>query len=163
MDKNFAKHLSEVLEGMSYSEAVEVLEGVVNSEATIVLMTEDMGEFENYPIRFETSIDVVDGWELRVNEEYVNLLEEYGIKSILYRFEINPTEDEMIEFLDFNTMEYDDENLLDETLVVIEEQLDRYDFDNVLSFFSDVRVEWDVVVDEEYHFYRAGNDELMSY
>ena len=59
--------------------------------------------------------------------------------------------------------EYDEENLLDETLAEIEEMLSRYDFDGVLSYFDDVRVEWDVLVDDEPHFYSGGNDELMSY
>ena len=163
MNKNFAKHLSGILEGMSYSKAVKVIEGLVDRKAALVHLTEEIGAFENYPIRFESNIDVLDHWKLVMNGEYVNLLEEYGVEGIWYRFEINPTEDEMIDFLEFRTMEYDEENLLDETLAEIEEMLSRYDFDGVLSYFDDVRVEWDVLVDDEPHFYRGGNDELMSY
>lgn len=163
MNKNFAKHLSGVLEGMSYNKAVKVIEGLVDRKAILVHFTEEIGHYEGCPIGFESQIEVIDDWEFTMNGEDINLLAEYGIEGLWFRFAINPTEDEMIEFLEFRTMEYDEENLLDETLAEIEEMLSRYDFDGVLSYFDDVKVEWDVLIDDEPHFYRGGNDELMSY
>lgn len=167
MNKNFAMHLSGVLEGMSYTQAVKVIEGLTERPAFILHDTEELGEVENYTIRFETLIDFRDKRELMLNGNYENSLEKYGIESFYYRIEINPTEEEMVDFLedfggDFGE-ELDKADLTYEVSRIIEERLYDFNFEEVLSYFEDVRTVWDVLVDDEGHFYRAGNDELMSY
>lgn len=75
MNKNFAKHLSGVLEGMNYTQGIKLIEGLVDKVAVIMHDTEALGEYENYPIRFETNISIEDKMELMLNRNYVNLLE----------------------------------------------------------------------------------------
>ena len=53
--------------------------------------------------------------------------------------------------------------MLNTTIAEVERLLWSHDFDEVLSYFEDVRLTWDVLVDEDGNFYRAGCDELMSY
>lgn len=163
MNKNFAKHLSGVLEGMSYTQGIKLIEGLVDKVAVIEHDTEELGKYENYSIRFETNIMVEDKRELMINRNFVNLLEKYGIESIYYRIEINPTEEEMAELLDDYSAEYEEEDLLNVTIAEVERLLRSCNFEEVLSYFEDVRLTWDVLVDEDGNFYRAGCDELMSY
>ena len=163
MNKNFAKHLSGVLEGMNYTQGIKIIEGLVDKVAVIEHDTEELGEYENYSIRFETNIMVEDKMEFMLNGNFVNLLEKYGIEGFYYRIEINPTEEEMTELLDAYSAEYEEEDLFDATVAEVERLLCSYNFDVVMSYFEDVRITWDVLVDEDGNFYRAGCDELMSY
>ena len=67
MNKNFAKHLSGILEGMSYRKAVKVIEGLVDRKAILVHFTEEIGHYEGCPIGFESQIEVIDDWEFTMN------------------------------------------------------------------------------------------------
>ena len=56
MNKNFAKHLSGVLEGMEYSKAMQILDCLVDRPAAQVHDIEELEGNEQYAIRFETMI-----------------------------------------------------------------------------------------------------------
>ena len=165
MNKNFAKHLSGVLEGMEYSRAMQILDCLTDKVAALVHDIEELEGNEQYAIRFETMITMIDKFEMYDNKNSINLLEEYGIEGIYYRVAINPTEEEMIQFLeDYLGDEYESPDLYDDASSLIEREFYSYDYDEVLSYFADTKVEWDVVVSEDYNsFYRAGSNEVMHY
>ena len=163
MNKNFAKSLSEVLDGMSWNQALEVIKGLTENPITILSAICGLEEVENYPIRFEIHLDVLDKWERMLKYNFINLLEKYGIETIYYRIEINPTEAEMLDFLEDFVEEIDKTDLICETTRRIEKLFWDFNFEKVLSYFEDVRTVWDVLVDDEDHFYRADNAELMNY
>lgn len=165
MNKNFAKHLSGVLEGMEYSKAMQILDCLVDRPAAQVHDIEELEGNEQYAIRFETMITMIDKFEMYDNKKSINLLEEYGIEGVFYRVAINPAEEEMIQFLeDYLGSEYESADLYDDATALAEREFNSYNYDEVLEYFKDIQVEWDVVVSKDYDsFYRAGSDEVMHY
>ena len=160
MNKIFAKHISEVLEGMDYKVAKQIMLSLVDGKCVMLHDTHKSSKKEDGKMRFTSKIEILDGENIFVGKRPINLLKEYGIEAFYYILEINPTEKELIRFMERHTPNHQTEDLIGSVYEEIFKQLEDFKFDEVKFYFMDSKVEWDVIVEWDGSYYTAGSDEL---
>lgn len=160
--EKFAKELAGELEGMGFEEGMELLNDVFRGVSYSDRVVEELPEFDGYKFRYEC---VIEASQMRDMEDEDG--NECGICRVIYRYEINPTREEMIDYL-METGEYDEgfeeeldeEEFEDEFRMTMNDNAEEFEFDYLEGMFEDVSVIWDIVVDDDDHYYR-GNDGIL--
>lgn len=161
----FAKKLAIELEGLGFEEGLEVLNDVFEGVSYGDCDADELDEYYGYRFRYECGIETDQMHDMEDEDENV-----YGIYMVYYKYEINPTQEEMINYL-METGEYEEgfEEELDEEELDYEFRMtmngNAYDleFDYLESLFEDTRVFWDVLIDEDLHYYRGSDGVLYQY
>lgn len=165
LSEEFAKKLASDLEGAGFEEGLEILDDVFDGVSYGDCDVEELEEYYGYRFRYECGIKTDQMHDMEDEDENV-----YGIYMVYYKFEVNPTQEEMIDFL-LETGEFEEgfEEELDEDGLYREfdEELSQkvwaLEFDSLEGMFDDMRVLWDVLIDEECHYYRGSDGVLYQY
>lgn len=152
LENKFAMHLSGLLEGMEFDQEASLLDALCLG---CMFSADELVEAYGYKFRNECEISIEDrGYG------------DNGITVVYFRVNVNSTCEEMMEVLEAYG-EYDGEESEQE----VYDKFDRFfhqecyelNYDGLLSYFEDVQIIWDVLIDDECHYYRGGNPEIQQY
>lgn len=173
IENRLAIHLSGVLEEMTYEGGINFLEGLMNAlygeNVYVKYKFRKLEEVDGY--RYCGECDSIVRYMNRFldidKKDEENLLKPYAIQSVSFRFCLNPTSVEMVEYMEAEgkyDFDKDDEN-------DVAEQFEKCFFDDcvtsadeeIFEEFDDIVTYWDVVIDEEGHYYRGGDNKLKQH
>lgn len=146
---NKAMHLSKVFNGMGYEAWQMYMDGFLPGFNMYVHDMGSMNKEDDNVIEYESTIYAYDRSMYRVRGVLYNKLEKYGIENIILRLVIsNPSEEKMKKMLDdysYTEDIEDEENyneLVHQTSYLINEILERYQFDDIQHYFPDMELLW---------------------
>ncbi|MBD5452640.1 MAG: hypothetical protein HDR25_08370 [Lachnospiraceae bacterium] len=154
MENKFAKELATDLEGMGFQEGIDMIQEVFEWD-DILCNASELCSAHGYKYRNECEV-IANGFK------------EKGIDSIYFKLNINPTYEEMVCLLE-EYGEYDEDEELDEDEIYIafSELIDSecfcLNYDEIVYRFDDVQTFWDVLIDEECHYYRGSDGIVYKY
>lgn len=151
-ENKFAMHLSGLLEGMNFEQGTSLLDGLCLG---CRFYSDELVEAYGYEFRNECQISIKD---IGHGDD--------GIIIVYFRVNVNPTYEEMIEVLE-DCGEYDGEEseqeVYDSFDRLFHQECYELNYDELLSHFEDVQINWDVLINEDHHYYRGGNPEIQQY
>ena len=160
LENKFAMHLSGVLSGMSYEKGTSVLAGFCENRVVFNIIyshtycsLEEKREDGSGSIFYDMIFWVSD------QIESVNIFRQYEIGMFHYQMRINPTADELTEFLDSYEEDYDELSEEEILIKVAEESrklMEDLDFDEIRDYFENINNVWSVESGDELYYYVDG-------
>lgn len=161
----FAMKLAGDLEGMGFENGLEFLDDVFGDVSYYDCDADELDEAYGYRFRYECGIGTCQMRDMEDDDG-----NSIGIYMVYYKFEINPTRKEMIDFL-LETGEFeegfeeelDEDELCSKFYSELTLQAWKLEFDYLEGIFEDIRVFWDILIDDDGHHYRGHDGELYQY
>lgn len=163
--EKFAKELAGELEGMGFEEGMELLNDVFRDVSHSDCAPEELSGLDGVRFGYECGIETFQMSNMRDKDG-----NECGIAKVFYRYEINPTREEMIDYL-METGEYEEgfeeelseEEFEEEFSMALYDDIYNLNYDYLEGLFEDTRLYWDILVNDDCYYYRGSDGILYSY
>lgn len=158
LENKFAMHLSGILKGMNFEQGLTILEALPCIEDSPALCSyEELDSAYGYKFRGECEVEL-EG------------MDEYGIDCIYFKINVNATREEMMDFLEEHDV-YDSEEMEDwEEEEIVRAFWREFNdicfglyYEELEGRFADMCTYWDLLLDEQCHYYRGGDQEIYQY
>jgi hypothetical protein len=152
---NYAKELSRILSELDYEMAQGIIQSLDKDNQIMIVDAENTSLSDNQ-INFELEFRLIDRWKYAMEDEVEYILEEVGISNFLLQIEIEPTLNEMKNFLaSCFFSEFEQKEIFYLVNEILEMQFNSGAVAHVFSYFHKVKTKW-MVEDTQGILYCAG-------